>query len=98
MSESCCAGYFPLRLDSDLEIRIQRKLCGDTTTSFCVLQSQLINKAVCSSPLEAEPAVLLLASRPKVVTYFSGHPSRYRSFQYRLRSARYAFSKWNTRL
>jgi len=98
MSKSCCAGYLPLRLDSDLEIRIQRKLCSDTTTSFFVLQSQLINKALCSSPLEVEPAVLRLASRSKVVTYFSGYPCRYRGFQYRLRSALYASLKWNTRL
>jgi len=34
-----------LRLDRDLEIKIQRKLGGDTTTSFLALQSQF-NKAV----------------------------------------------------
>jgi len=42
--------YFNLRLDRDLEIRIQRKLGSDTTTSFLVLQSQF-NKAVWNSPL-----------------------------------------------
>jgi len=36
MSKSCCAGYLALRLDSDIEIRIQRKLCSDTTNFlFC---------------------------------------------------------------
>jgi len=43
--------YFTLRLDSDLEIRIQRKLGSDTTTSFLALQSQF-NNAVCNSPLK----------------------------------------------
>jgi len=62
MSESCRVVYFSLRLDSDLEIRIQKKLCSYPTTSFAVLQSQLINKAVCNSPLEVEPKVLILAS------------------------------------
>ena len=33
--------YISLRLGSDLEIRIQRKLCSHTTTFFFVLQSQL---------------------------------------------------------
>ena len=37
--------YFNSRLDRDLEIRIQRKLGSDTTTSFLALQSQF-NKAV----------------------------------------------------
>jgi len=32
--------YICLSLGSDLEIRIQRKLCSDTTTFFFVLQSQ----------------------------------------------------------
>ena len=93
MSERCCAGYFPLRLDSDVEIRIKRKLCSDSATSFFILQSQLINKAVCSSPLKVEPEVLRLASRPKVATYFSGHPSWYRAFQYSRRSALHASLK-----
>jgi len=39
---------------------------------------QVLNKAVWSSPLEVESALLILASRPMVVTYFSGHPSPYR--------------------
>ena len=43
--------YFKLRLDRDLEIRIQRKLGSDTTTSFLALQSQF-NKAVWNSPLK----------------------------------------------
>ena len=42
---------FNLRLDSDLEVRIQRKLSSDTTTSFLALQSQF-NKAVWNSPLK----------------------------------------------
>jgi len=37
--------YFNSRLDRDLEIRIQRKLGSDTTTSFLALQSRF-NKAV----------------------------------------------------
>ena len=37
--------YFNLRLCRDLEIRMQRKLGSDTTTSFLALQSQF-NKAV----------------------------------------------------
>jgi len=37
--------YFNLRLDRDLEIRIQRKLGSATTTSFLALQS-LFDKAV----------------------------------------------------
>jgi len=43
--------YFNLRLDRDLEIRIQRKLGSDTITSFLALQSQF-NKAVWNSPLK----------------------------------------------
>jgi len=43
--------YFNLRLNSDLEIRLQRKLGSDTTTSFLALQSQF-NKAVWNSPLK----------------------------------------------
>jgi len=42
--------YFNLRLDRDLEIRLQRKLGSDTATSFLTLQSQF-NKAVWNSPL-----------------------------------------------
>jgi len=53
-------------------------LCSDTTAFFFVFESQLINKAACNSPLEVEPAVLILESRLKVLTYFSGHPSQYR--------------------
>ena len=52
-----------------LEIRIQRKLCSDTTTSFFYFANP-INKPVCNSPLEVEPAVLILASRLKVITSF----------------------------
>jgi len=80
-------------LDSDLQIRIQRKLSRDTTTSFFVSQSQLLNKVVCNSPLEVEPTVLILESRLKVKTSFSGHPCGFR-----LPSALYTSLKWNMRL
>ena len=43
--------YFNLRLDRDVEIRIQRKLGSDTATSFLALQSHF-NKAVWNSPLK----------------------------------------------
>jgi len=33
--------YISLRVGSDLEVRIQRKLCSDTTTFSFVLQSHL---------------------------------------------------------
>jgi len=69
MSESCHVGYISLKLGSDLEIRIQGKLCSDTTTFFFVLQSQF-NKAVCNSPLKVEPAALISASWLKVMTSF----------------------------
>jgi len=59
--------YISLTLGSDLEIRIQRKLCSGTTTFFFVLQ---INKAVCNSLLDDDAAVLILASRLKVITSF----------------------------
>ena len=79
-SENCCVLF--LKLDSDFEIRLlQRKLGSDTTTSFFGLQSQF-NKAVCNSPMEVEPTVLVLASRLKV-NFFSGPPSVYGSYRLR---------------
>ena len=74
--------YFNLRLDRDLEIRIQRKLGSDTTTSILAFQSCLKFTA------EVESAVFISASRLEVVTSFSGHPSSgYGS--YRLHNALY---------
>ena len=72
-SENCRVLF--LKLDSDFEIRLlQRKLGSDTATSFFALQSQF-NKAVCNSPMEVEPAVLVLASRLKVMTFFLALPA-----------------------
>jgi len=83
--------YFSLRLGSDFDIRIQRKLCSDTASFFfCFAKPN--KKAVCYSPLEVELAVLILASRLKVITSFSGHPSGYCGF--RLRSALYTYLKY----
>jgi len=76
---------FFLRLGSDLEISIQRKLCSDTPTLCFVLQSQF----VCNSPLEVEPAVLILSSRLKVITCFFWPPQRVP----RLSSAQCAFMR-----
>ena len=59
MTESCHVLF--------LEVRIQRKLCSDTTTFYF---AKPINKAVCNSLVEVEPAVSILASRLKVITSF----------------------------
>jgi len=71
-----------------------RESCVETLQlRFFVLQSQLLNKAICNSPLEAEPTVLNLEFRLKVKTSFSGHPCGFR-----LHSALYTSLKWNMRL
>ena len=62
--------YISLRLGSDLEIRIQRKLCSDTATFFFVLQRQLIKLSANHRWMLNAAAVLILASRLKVVTSF----------------------------
>ena len=50
--------------------RIQRKLCSDTTTFFFVLQRQLIKLSAIHHWMLNIAAVLILASRLKVVTSF----------------------------
>jgi len=63
VTESCHVGLL------FLEIRIQRNLCSDTATFFYYF-AKPINKAVCNSLVEVEPAVLILAFRLKVITSF----------------------------
>jgi len=67
--------YLSFKLDSDLAIRIQRKSCSDTTTSFFVLQNQLINKACLQFTAGGWTSGVdfILASRLKVIASFSGH-------------------------
>jgi len=73
--------YFNLRLDRDLDIRIQRKLGSDTTTSLLALQSQF-KQSCLKFTAEVKPAVFISVSRLEMVPS-SGYGS------YRLRSALY---------
>ena len=89
----CCLKavvYFFFRLDSDLEIRLERMLRSVPATFFVVLQSQLTKLSA------IHRWKLILASRLKVITWFSGHPSGYPGF--RLRSTLHTSLKWNMRL
>ena len=86
--------YFSLRLGSNLEIRIQRKLCSDTTTLFFVFESQLTKlSAIHRWKLNQLGWISAEPPRLKVTLFFwpslrfSGHPSGYRGF--RLRSTLY---------
>jgi len=65
-----CHMSFSLTLGSDHEIRIRRKLWSDTITFFLFCIAKPFNKAVCNSLLKVESVVLILASRPKMITSF----------------------------
>ena len=53
-----------------ISLRLEYRESCVVTQQLSLMFCKAINKAVCNSPLKVEPVVLILASRPKVITSF----------------------------